>query len=81
MKAMAYVSEQDSLEGIILPADLKKLMNIHIDDPLEVYVDEEILILKKCVARCVLCECTGDIIEYKGRNVCTDCIEKLKSRV
>lgn len=55
------------------------MMNVKVNDPLEVYVDNETLVSKKSVKRCVLCNGVHETVEYKGRNICRDCINELKS--
>ncbi len=77
-KAIRYTT-CEKLNYINLPNELKNMMNIKVNEPLEVYADDDTLILKKSVNRCVLCNSPHETVEYKGRNICRDCIEELKS--
>ena len=52
--------------------------NIGEKDSLEIYVDGDSIILRKYQATCVFCESAKKIVNYRGKNVCPDCIAKLK---
>jgi len=47
MKATGIVRKIDDLGRIVLPKELRKTMNIDKKDPMEIYVDEDSVILKK----------------------------------
>ena len=50
-------------------------------DALEIFVEGDNIILHKYHPSCVFCENTKNIISYKGKNVCPDCIKKLKEKI
>lgn len=47
MKSTGIVRKVDELGRIVVPIELRRMMNIDIKDPLEIYVDEDKVILKK----------------------------------
>lgn len=47
MKATGIVRKTDQLGRIVIPMELRKKMGIHENDPLEIFVDEETIILQK----------------------------------
>ena len=47
-------------------------------DALEIYVDGEQIILKKYEPACIFCGDARDVINYKGKNICKNCMEELK---
>jgi AbrB family transcriptional regulator, transcriptional pleiotropic regulator of transition state genes len=53
-------------------------MDIAIKDPLEIYVDEEKIILKKYAPQCVFCGEAENVISYRGKNICLNCMAELK---
>ena len=55
-------------------------MDIEEKDALEIYVEDDSIILRKYQQSCVFCDNTRDLISYKGRNVCAECIMKLRGR-
>lgn len=77
MKATGIVRKVDELGRIVIPIELRRTLGIEIRDPLEIYVDEEAIMLKKYTPACILCGETDDLIEYKGKKICRNCIERL----
>jgi len=54
MKATGVVRKIDELGRIVLPKELRDTFDINIKDPLEIFVDGEMMILKKYQPSCVL---------------------------
>ncbi len=77
MKSTGIVRKIDELGRIVLPIELRRILNIGERDPLEIYVDGDAIILRKYEANCVFCDNTQDIIVYKGKHVCKGCIEEI----
>lgn len=78
MKAIDYAISKERIDGSLIPLKLREIMNISVNDPLEIYTDKETIILKKCVRKCILCNGTNNVLEYKGKVICRDCINALK---
>jgi len=78
MKATGIVRKVDELGRIVLPIELRRTLDIEIKDPIEIYVDESYIMLKKYAPACVLCGSLDDIKTFKGRNICKKCIDELK---
>ena len=81
MKSTGIVRKVDELGRVVLPIEMRRTLDISEKDALEIYVEGENIILRKYQAACVFCDSTKDIISFKGRNVCTSCIEKLNSKL
>ncbi|MBQ9179748.1 MAG: AbrB/MazE/SpoVT family DNA-binding domain-containing protein [Firmicutes bacterium] len=79
MKATGIVRKVDELGRIVLPIELRRTLNIEIKDPLEIFVDEEYIMLKKYEPACVFCGNAKDVVTIKGKNVCSSCIDELKN--
>ena len=78
LKSTGIVRKVDELGRIVLPIELRRIMNIAEKDALEIYVDGETIMLKKYAPCCVFCNATEDVISYKGKNVCGTCLRELK---
>ena len=79
MKSTGIVRKVDQLGRIVLPIELRRNLDISEHDPLEIYVSEDTVILKKFQASCVLCGGQrGGLIDYRGKKVCGSCIKALK---
>ena len=79
MKTTGIVRQMDSLGRIVLPIELRRTLNIAQKDSLEIFVEGSQIVLKKYEPTCAFCENAQDIIVFKGRNVCPDCLEELKN--
>lgn len=79
MKATGIVRKVDELGRIVLPIELRRNLNINIHDPIEIFVDKEYIMLKKYEPACIFCGNAKDIRVIRGKNVCADCINELKS--
>lgn len=78
MKATGIVRKVDELGRVVLPIELRRTLGIDIKDPLEIYVDDESITLKPYKPACILCGSNDDLVEYKGKKICRECIEKLR---
>ena len=81
MKATGIVRKVDDLGRIVLPIELRRILNIAIKDPLEIYVEGESIILNKYNPSCVFCGSNENIFIYHEKNVCGRCIDELKNAV
>ena len=81
MKSTGIVRKVDELGRVVLPIEMRRTLDISEKDALEIYVEGESIILRKYQSACVFCDSTKDIVNFKGRNVCASCIEKLKNKL
>lgn len=80
MKSTGVVRRVDELGRIVLPIELRRTLDIAEKDSLEIYVDGEQIILKKYEAACIFCGEARNVVNYKGKNICTGCLEEMKKR-
>lgn len=80
MKSLGMIRPIDEMGRIVLPKELRKQFNIQDGvDSVEVFVDEDKIILKKYAPACIFCGDIENSIEYKGQRICTECIRKLNT--
>ncbi|KGR89339.1 AbrB/MazE/SpoVT family DNA-binding domain-containing protein [Lysinibacillus odysseyi] len=60
MKSTGIVRKVDELGRIVLPIELRRILGIAEKDPVEVFVDEDQIILKKYKSN-MMCAVTGDV--------------------
>ena len=77
MKATGIVRKVDELGRIVLPIELRRKMHIDVKDALEVYVDDDRIILMKYEPACVFTADSDDLYEYKGRKVSAKAIQEM----
>ena len=78
MKATGIVRKIDELGRIVLPMELRRTMDINYKDTLEILVDGENIVLRKYKPSCIFCDNVGNVLNYKGKNVCQNCIDEVK---
>ena len=79
MKATGIIRRVDELGRVVIPIEIRNQFNIIEKDPIEIYVDDSSIILKKYEPNCIFCGNTKNLISYKDKLVCSKCAEKLSS--
>ena len=77
MKSTGIVRKVDELGRIVLPMELRKSLDIDKKDSLEIYVDGDSIILKKYMPACIFCGEADDVISFKGKNICKNCLKQI----
>ncbi|MBR5153072.1 MAG: AbrB/MazE/SpoVT family DNA-binding domain-containing protein [Clostridia bacterium] len=78
MKSTGIVRDVDCLGRVVLPKELRDTMNIAQKDPLEIYVEGDNIILRKYEPACLFCGNAGNVVTFKDRKICVDCLNELK---
>jgi transcriptional pleiotropic regulator of transition state genes len=81
MKSTGIVRKVDELGRIVIPIELRRTLNFETKDSLEIYVDEGKIIFKKYQPACIFCNDAADIINFKGKNICPDCLEEISENL
>lgn len=81
MKSTGIVRKVDELGRIVLPIELRRTLGIEEKDRIEIFVDGESIILRKYQPACIFCDNANDIINYKGKNICPDCIRAMNEKL
>ena len=77
MKSTGIVRKVDELGRIVLPIELRRTLDIEEKDSLEIYVDGSSIVLRKYQPACVFCDDASDVINYKGKTICGNCLREL----
>ena len=77
MKSTGIVRKVDELGRIVLPIELRRTLNIEEKDALEIYVDDNAIMLKKYEPACIFCGSADGITDFKGKNICEHCLKEL----
>ena len=78
MKSTGIVRKVDELGRIVLPIELRRPMDIAEKDAIEIYVDGASIILRKYEPTCIFCGDAKNVINYRGKNICPNCLKELK---
>ncbi len=79
MKSTGIVRKVDELGRIVLPIELRRTLDIDIKDSIEIYVENDSIILKKYEPTCIFCGNSEDLKTFNDKNICQECLEKLKN--
>ena len=77
MKSTGIVRKVDELGRIVLPKELRYILNINEKDPVEIFMEDNTIILKKYEPACLFCNNTDSAAQYKGYNICGKCLKAL----
>lgn len=81
MKSTGVVRKVDELGRIVIPIELRRTMGIEEKDALEIYVDNDRIVLKKYEPACIFCGNAEDVMNYKGKNLCKKCLTELTKEI
>ena len=81
MKETGIVRPVDKLGRIVIPKELRKLMNVENEkDSFEIFVEGDSLVLKKYKAGCVFCDSTENCFSFEGHTVCKNCAKDIVTK-
>ena len=78
MKSTGVVRKVDELGRIVLPIEIRKVLDIKQKDAIEIFTDEDKIILQKYQPACVFCNNADNIVFFNGKRICEDCLRKIK---
>ena len=77
MKASGIVRNIDELGRIVVPKEMRTSLGIQNGDSIEIYVDEDKIILKKHALPCIFCGRGEDLVDFKGKMICKSCKQEI----
>ena len=80
MKSTGIVRRADKLGRIVIPMETRKLLDIKQTDYLEIFTDDDKIVLQKYQPACIFCNKTDDIVYFNNKRVCKHCLEKIKEQ-
>jgi AbrB family transcriptional regulator, transcriptional pleiotropic regulator of transition state genes len=82
MKSTGIVRKVDELGRVVIPIELRRTLSINEKDALEIYVDNDRIILRKYepTCACVFCGNADSVTQFRGKNVCPDCCKEITKK-
>ena len=80
MKSTGIIRKVDDLGRIVLPIELRRMLDIAERDELEIFVENDRIVLSKYEPACIFCGSSRDLVTLNGKNVCKVCVEKLSGK-
>lgn len=79
MKATGIIRKVDELGRVVIPIEIRNQFNIVEKDPIEIYVNDSSIVLRKYEPNCIFCGSTENLIEHKNKLVCEKCSNELNT--
>lgn len=78
MRPTGIVRKIDELGRVVLPIELRRSFGWKEHDRVEIFTEDDRVVLKKFEPNCCFCGGGKDLKEFQGRLVCGKCIAKLR---
>ena len=78
MKSTGIVRRIDPLGRMVLPKELRNVLDIPENTPVEIYTEGETIILKKYAPDCLFCGNGDNLVNFKGKHICRNCIKDFR---
>ncbi len=77
MKTTGVLRKIDGLGRVVIPMEIRNKLEISQNDPLEIHVEGNSIVLRKYEPDCTFCGSSKNVIEFKGKNICEKCRKEL----
>ncbi|MMZ53030.1 Transition state regulatory protein AbrB [compost metagenome] len=84
MKNTGMTRPLDSLGRIVIPKEIRSSMGFNINDPVEIFIDDEtgFMALRKYIGvSCKMCGTIEDLTYFRDSFICKSCMSDLKENV
>lgn len=79
MKTTGIIRKVDELGRIVLPIELRRTLDLAERDELEIYLDNDRIVLQKFEPSCIFCASSRKLVNFRGKNVCQECIRDMNT--
>jgi AbrB family transcriptional regulator, transcriptional pleiotropic regulator of transition state genes len=77
MNSIGMTRRIDALGRIVVPAELRRVLELRVGDLLDIRVEDGHVVLAKVEQACVFCGSDDSLRPYHEKLVCIGCIERL----
>ena len=81
MKKTGMVRKIDDLGRIVIPIEIRNTLGIENRDALEIFVEDDKIILERYAPTCIFCGEAEDIVYFRGKRICRKCAELVKNEL
>lgn len=76
-KSIGIIKRIDELGRVVIPKEIRLQFGIVEKDPIEIFVENGSIILRKYQPNCIFCGSEKDIKEYDNKFICSKCIAEI----
>ena len=77
MSSIGMTRRIDALGRIVVPAELRRVLEIGVGDLLDIRVENGHVVLAKVEKACIFCGSDESLRPYRDKVVCDGCVERL----
>lgn len=77
MKSTGILRSIDKLGRIVIPMELRKVLELNVADSMEIFTDGEGIVLRKYSPCCTFCGEAMEVVDYKSKKVCKKCLKEM----
>ncbi len=77
MKSTGIIRKVDELGRVVLPIEIRRMLDIGERDELEIFMDNDQIVLQKFEPSCIFCSCSHGLTVYRGKNICQECARNI----
>jgi transcriptional pleiotropic regulator of transition state genes len=81
MKSIGIVRKIDELGRIVLPIETRRQLGLDAKDGVEIFVDEDKIILKKYEPCCLFCGDGDNVVVFRDKKVCKKCLSEMQEKL
>ena len=79
MKPTGEVRKIDKLGRVVIPKDIRTDMDFNKKDPVEIFVDQDMIVMQKYYPACTFCgtkeKNESERYKFSGKTVCKSCFQ------
>ena len=77
MKSTGMIRRMDELGRIVLPAEIRQMMDIHVKDQIEIFTEGDKIVLRKYYPACIFCGKTEQLFYFRDKRICASCVAEV----
>ncbi|QMV44441.1 AbrB/MazE/SpoVT family DNA-binding domain-containing protein [Cohnella cholangitidis] len=80
MKATGIVRRFDGLGRIVVPKEIRRTMGVANTDPVEFFVEGDVVMIRKYAPGCTFCGSLVDLSTHWDKPICRKCTQEMAQR-
>ena len=81
MRSLGIVRKMDQLGRLVIPKETRKMFNLNEGEPVEIFTDEDKIIIRKYNPGCHRCGSLDHLTEVLGLKICPKCLKEFAKAI
>ena len=79
MRGTGIIRKVDELGRIVIPSEIRSVFGIDSGDGVEIFTEDEKIILKRVGKKCAVCGSPDHLIDVGEKSLCLECLQSIKN--